>query len=372
MLLGKGSYGEVTIRDGKAVKKFVKWRHLIQEYTALKYLEDCDYIVKTKGVDFENLELYMELYDCSLRGWLGENVTERKRDEEKILYIIRCILMGLVELHDRGLAHGDLKPGNVLVRKSPIKAVLGDCGFVSVSKYAKVERTALTYRDPIIDKDLSHDMYSFGMCLLEMVGEIRLNRPPKSYDELQILIKNKVKDKKYKSILLSLLNGDKAKRPTAREILYSVYKVDPDRWTITYTPSIYGSSAYTSRNSANIKYPRVTGDIPEEHKKYIVCTMKSLGAKYCINRTKKGYGAVWSYIENNRVIYEKYPIHIGVTLMILCSLFGSKKFFGGDDIKELCGGNININMIYIVLRDLLHDKTFVKLLLYPDPHKISA
>jgi hypothetical protein len=38
MILGSGSYGQVIVRDGKAVKKFSKLSHLIQEYMALKYL----------------------------------------------------------------------------------------------------------------------------------------------------------------------------------------------------------------------------------------------------------------------------------------------------------------------------------------------
>lgn len=365
MLLGRGSYGEVSVRDGKAVKKFSKRRHLIQEFTALKYLEDCNYVVHSKGVDFENLELYMELYDCSLRKWLEDNEEERSNK----LIIIRDILLGLVELHDRELAHGDLKPGNVLIRKTPLKAVLGDCGFVSVAKYAKVEKTAPTYRDPNVGHDSGHDMYSFGMCLLEMVGEVRLNRPPKSYEELQILIANKIKDKKHKKILSCLLGGDKSKRPTARDVLIDMFDIDPKKWHLKYSPSIYSSSEYTSRKKITSKYPRVIPTISHEHKTFIAHTMKNLGKKFGINRTKKGFGAVWAFVENNEIDFEKYPIYIGVTLMVLCSLFGSNKFYGGDDIKELTNGKSTISDIYYVLTEILQDKTYVNLLLYPDPHK---
>ena len=104
MFLGKGSYGEVTVKNGVAVKKFIKLSHLIQEYMALYYLRDCKHIVRVVDVNFEDLELSMELYDYSLRKYLEDN------DKPEVMKILHGILLGLVELHDRGLVHGDIKP----------------------------------------------------------------------------------------------------------------------------------------------------------------------------------------------------------------------------------------------------------------------
>ena len=165
--LGHGSYGEVFKVDGKAVKSFSKVSHLIQEYVALKYLENCKYIVHTSGLDLQELKLYMVLYDSSLRKWIEDS--KKDRDGvlfEEIIKIIHDILLGLIELHDRSLAHGDLKPSNILVRNNPLGAVLGDCGFVSIAKYAKVERTAAIYRDPVIDEDVPSPPYVPGVLLV--------------------------------------------------------------------------------------------------------------------------------------------------------------------------------------------------------------
>ena len=80
--LGQGSYGEVVARNGQAVKKFSKLSHLVQEYVALRYLQDCQYVVRPISIDVDSLELSMELYDCSLRRWLEDN---RCRDHSNLV-----------------------------------------------------------------------------------------------------------------------------------------------------------------------------------------------------------------------------------------------------------------------------------------------
>ena len=70
MYLGKGTYGYVVKHNNVAKKTFKHLAHIVQEYCALKYLENCEYVVKVKGVDFSKLELDMELYDMSLRDWI--------------------------------------------------------------------------------------------------------------------------------------------------------------------------------------------------------------------------------------------------------------------------------------------------------------
>src|SRR5579872_5242708 len=90
-----------------------KMAHLIQEYMAGVYLSDASHVVRIKSVDFKKLELSMELHDMSLRGWLEKN--DNNPCFETRMGILKDIVIGLVELHERGLVHGDLKPGNILV-----------------------------------------------------------------------------------------------------------------------------------------------------------------------------------------------------------------------------------------------------------------
>jgi serine/threonine protein kinase len=344
-IIGKGSYGEVTIRDGKAVKKFSKLSHLIQEYTALKYLNDCQYIVKDAGANFAKLELYMDLYDCSLRNWLEDN---EKADKHDLMKITHDIIYGLVELHDRCLSHADLKPGNILVRKHPLGVVLGDCGFVSIAKYAKVDRTAAIYRDINIEFTQKHDIFSLGICLLEIHGNIRLNRQPKTYNELKDVIENKIHDPLLNKIIYNCLREDKTGRPTAKTLLYRLFHEKPTSWLKPDLIPI--NDSYT---------------ISRDHRLHIRATMKEASSQFGIYRTKKGFGAILSYLETHTIESDKYALFSAVTLMILSALFGSSGF-NERAVIELCEHKYHTTTVHNILNDLLCDRLFIGMLLYPD------
>lgn len=353
--LGRGTYGEVSVVDGKAMKKFSQLSHLIQEYIALRYLNDCQYVVHSKGVNFENLELYMELYDCSLKNWLDEQRNKGGVKRKDAMIIIRDILMGLVELHDRNLAHGDLKPGNILVTKSPLKAVLGDCGFVSVAKYAKVERTAAIYRDPVVDSDYKHDMFSFGICFLEIVADIKINRQA-SYEELKNIVKHKVTDPEYRKIIYNLVNSDKDRRPTARALLYRLFKLNPTRW-VRYSSVASCMSEFRSRTCHSML--ENSGELGEIRK-----LMKSITYDNEIYRGKKGYGALVVHVKERQIPKKLYKLYAAVTLMILSATFG-RSGFRQHQVMLMCESKYTMKMIYEALNDMLSSDRFIKILLSP-------
>lgn len=343
-ILGKGSYGAVTVRDGKAVKKFSKLSHLIQEYIALQYLRECKYIVHSRGVDFSNLELHMELYDCSLRQWL-ENLANKNMAPtmDQISVITLHVLRGLVELHDRSLAHGDLKPGNILVKTNPLAAVIGDCGFVSIAKYAKVDRTAAVYRDPIVNHNSSHDMFSFGVCLLELITNIRITRQP-TYEQLKHIIREKVDDEDYKKILYNLLHEDKDRRPTARQLLNKLFGENPPIWRKPLIPDM--------------------SDKASDERRYIRKLMKITSLELNINRPKKGYGALKTYLDKHNINSSQCRVYVAVTLMILSATFG-KSGFRQLEAYKFCENKVSYEAIYRVLEDLLSDSLFLDILLAP-------
>jgi len=362
-ILGQGSYGEVFARNGKAVKKFSKLSHLIQEYMALKYLDDCDYVVHAKGVEFSNLELHMELYDSSLRKWLEDQPSSYKN--KHIMTVLRDILRGLAELHDRGLAHGDLKPGNILVRHRPLKAVLGDCGFVSIAKYAKVDRTAAIYRDPKISHDCMHDMFSFGICFLEMTAEIKINRQA-SYEELKQVIRSKITDSEHRKIIYNLLHNDRDRRPSARSLLIRLFNEDPPVWN----PENYNTDLVRISNiihdpiSNDYEVPDSNQIVSLEDRKFIRGLMKITSYKFDINRSKKGYGTLLIYINNNDISREHYKLYTAITLMILSSIFG-KSGFREQEVLELCEHEYKLSTIYKILDAMISDQQFTNILLSP-------
>ncbi len=340
-VLGKGAYGEVCLKNGNAVKQFDGLRHLISEYTALKYLSDCKHIVKVENVDFDNLQMEMELYDCNLKTWLSKN---KHKDMELKNIIIHDILYGLIELHDRGLCHGDLKPGNILIRNEPLKAVLGDCGFVSISKYTKTNLTTKNYRDPVYEKTSAHDMFSFGICLYELVTNKRIFTK-NSYIEYNKIVKKYVKDPFYYEIISSLLDEDKNTRPTSRDVMMKLFDKVPDIFI---------------QQDIN-KYD---GNISKSESESIRDIIKVIGHQNKINRTTQGYVAILNFLNKYDIDPKLYTIYSLITLMILSSIFG-KSGFNDEKCLALCCSykKISKQIFHDIIYELLFNMDYISILL---------
>jgi serine/threonine protein kinase len=341
LILGKGAYGEVFLKNGNAVKQFDGLRHLIQEYTALKYLSDCKYIVNVKNVDYNNLQIEMELYDCNLKTWLFKNKNADVKLKDKIIH---DILSGLIELHDRGLCHGDLKPGNILIQNEPLKAVLGDCGFVSISKYTKTNLTTKNYRDPIYERTSAHDMFSFGICLYEFVTNKRLLNK-NSYEEYHKVVKKYVNDSFYLEIILSLLNEDKSKRPTSRELMVKLFNKNADILILQ------DMNKYDGRLSKN-----ETESIRD--------IIQVIAYQNKINRSRQGCLAVSSFLNKFNIKSEFHIAYTLITLMILSSIFG-KTGFNDEKCLSLCCAykKISKQTFHDIINELLSDIEYISILL---------
>lgn len=305
MQLGKGSYGVVTKYKSRARKTFKQLKSLIQEYAALQYLAHCDYVVHCIDVNFHKLYLDMELYDMSLRTYLEK---EKKNNEEEKHIIVRNILFGMVELQDLGLSHSDIKPGNILIQKNPFKAVLGDCGFVSLYEYAKQQRTAPAYRDLEIVNDDKHDIYSFAITYMEIMYNIQPN-DYKNYKEIYYTIDHYV-PKTQQHYMKKLVCHDRTKRPDARSILNTLYSLTPTINTIILPKYKY-------------------------HHKIIYPLIKKHSEQLNIRRCKSGYYALSYYIHKFHVEEREYPYYIAAMLIILAAMFANKAE-RMDDIMRHC------------------------------------
>jgi len=348
--LGEGAYGSVVKQQNLAVKKFQKLSHIIQEHTALIYLNDCKYIVHGKGVNYDKLELSMDLYDMSLRKWISNNgcpcpECSKTNHYDKILHDILC---GLVELQDRGLSHSDLKPGNILIIQDPFKVVLGDCGFVSIAKYSKQQRTAQSHRDLIVENDDKHDMFSFGVIMLELLYHVKPT-VREAYKEYQTIIKKKVKNKIHHDLLKKLLCENREERPCAREVLNLLYHEEPKKYEIGHFNDQIIKELNNIYDKTKLK----------NYKLIIKHNQKELN----INRTLAGYNAFLIYIYNHNIDIKQLDYYFVATLCILSSLFNTKSACI-DSIIENCKIKISKRRLNQVIYELTNDVNFVNALFY--------
>ena len=362
-VLGQGSYGQVVERNGYAVKRFDKISYVIQEFMALSYIADCPHILHCAKVDFARQELHLDLWEGSLRAWLethppypnSPTYAAANGLRQQTLYMFaRDTILGLIELHDRGLAHGDLKPSNILVQTQPsVKAVLGDCGFVSIAKYTKVDRTASAYRDPLIVRDTAHDLFSLGVCLIEMLGGARSTRSfapsdtssaAVSYAEAQRLAQS-VPHPQMRGLVMRLLSEDRSVRPTARMVLRELFGEEAHPYVL---PSI------VARSSLNVQV---------EKKRPVRVFIKRMKSDWKIRRTKRGYAVLCAYFARHKLDERAQLLYAGAMLVILSSLFGESGFRLRQAADTL---GVEIEELYGPLTNLISEREWcVNILLLP-------
>ncbi|GAB0490024.1 hypothetical protein MMPV_001253 [Pyropia vietnamensis] len=161
-LLARGSYGVVARATDRATKQAVAIkkvhaafdtvadaRHLVREVRLLRHLRhqhvlpllDVDAPVEYKT--WADVYLVMPLLDTDLEVLLSAVAAGRRKDlsDHQKRAIFYQILLAVAYLHSAGVAHRDIKPGNVLLSKSA-HVMLGDLG---LARYiAPGEDTGLT------------------------------------------------------------------------------------------------------------------------------------------------------------------------------------------------------------------------------------
>ncbi len=311
--LGAGSYGEVRKKGGNAVKKFSKETHLIAEYCAMRQLDSCKYVVHAIDYNLEKLELTMELYN---RGSLRQYLREYNVTDNEVKLILRDILRGLIEVHSNGLAHGDLRPSNILINDDGsgkgIRAALGDLGFVSLAPYAKCERTAASHRDWVVKRGTWHDMFSFGIILLELLGGVRLDNQ-KNYEELIALTKRAIKCKETQNLILRLLSPQHEKRPSAIDCLRFLFNQ-------TYAPYII----------PKVRLARLLNEADNElaskdrRLMYISENIHQMCQKYEVNCYHRGKRALAIFFNREKKARRHYKFYSVIMVMLLSGVFGTK------------------------------------------------
>lgn len=305
--IGHGAFGAVYAdKDkGRAIKHFDKIPYLIQEYAALKYLRDCNFVVKPINVNLATMDLYMDLYDGNLKDWINKNRDTNPEFKPKLMSLIKDILYGLIELHDRNLIHGDIKPNNILIRSRPLKAVLGDCGFVTISKYVPVHKTCAVYRDPTLNNTLhmSHDVFSLGVCLYDILTGNRVLQQL-TYAQLRKMVRDDMTDSKQRDLVLRMISENKSERPSVRQILKELFNE-----TLPVPVLNFPSISY--------EYEKLPDNQKRVYNRFV-----DYHTQYNLARNRAGFQIFLHCVSRFNLTPSQYEIYIRAIAIILTSCFG--------------------------------------------------
>lgn len=383
VFLGEGTYGKVKKTGSVATKSFVLLHSLIQEYAAGRYLFDCDRVVKVLEVDFNHQTIKMELFQGSARKW---NPSDKSIQQK--MHFVRETIKGLICLHDLGIVHGDLNPGNILVNwnsKGDItKLVMGDLGFVAPKRYSKVRYTAPLYRDENFEPTFEHDIYSLGVIMVELFGDSiprKVRKHPK--DKVKYVLEDiipyakKIKDQKLRELTFRMISNDKSERPTARYLLVHLFDERVELMTHPGFPKRSNPDGIiTSEKQSNlIKIFRTYSEMVSSEQSELVpekvskdqsvqrstSDKKRNELKFEIKRTKLGYLACMNHIIDHKISSNNHIVYVAATLMILSSIFGELGF-GIEEAKLLAKSSDRT--IFKALEELLNSSKFLKSIFY--------
>ena len=217
--IGKGGYGNVYLENGvvkKVFKEGIDYNSIITEIVASTFFHDNKYVLKIKNFDIKEkwhtTDYYIGTFKTFMRNTMNDTL------EEKITHM-KSLIYAISTLHNKGIIHGDLKPSNVLYNGEYF--VIGDLGFTCPPKYSKCARTAKTFREPIINYDYSHDIYSLGIIMLMYFTDIKLNKLHSNSEKIHFC--SRIENHKIKNLVISCLNENGSHRPNINDIYFILY-----------------------------------------------------------------------------------------------------------------------------------------------------
>ncbi|CAK58018.1 unnamed protein product (macronuclear) [Paramecium tetraurelia] len=143
------------------------------------------YIIKVYEcyIDEQTEALFLVMEYSNLRS-LEEVMRHTKLTEEQIKILIRHILLALQHIHERGVAHRDLKPDNILIDQNSLDIKIIDFGvsrrfkkyngreFIDVDMWTRTGNVYYTAPEILIGGGYNEkvDLWSLGVCLFRILS----------------------------------------------------------------------------------------------------------------------------------------------------------------------------------------------------------
>ncbi|KRX04147.1 Protein kinase-like domain [Pseudocohnilembus persalinus] len=220
-ILGEGSSGTVfnVINRNNLIQyavKVVSKAQLLKEENSLEAIQQeiqlmkeitSDYIIKLHQVFEDSVNIYLVI-DIFNGGTLQSRLEQKKNDFniDDIQVIMKQIIQGIIDLHDKKIMHRDIKPDNILFKSnSSLQLVICDLGLATkweMSKYLfqNVGTPGYVAPEVYISQNQYHgicDIYSCGVVLYQLLFN---DLPFKGESVEQIIQKNKVSNIDYNQI----------------------------------------------------------------------------------------------------------------------------------------------------------------------------
>ncbi|XP_021280806.1 wee1-like protein kinase isoform X2 [Herrania umbratica] len=196
-------------------------RKALMEVQALGALGSHENIVGYYSSWFENEQLYiqMELCDCSL----SRNTSSQLFTEGEVLRALLQIAKALECMHERGIAHLDVKPENIYVKNGVYK--LGDFGCATLlNKSLPIEEGDARYMSQeILNENYDHldkvDIFSLGVTIYELIRGSPLPESGHQFlreGKLPLLPGHSLQ---FQNLLKVMVDQDPVRRPSAKELI---------------------------------------------------------------------------------------------------------------------------------------------------------
>lgn len=192
----------------------------VQALAALGYHEN---IVGYYTSWFENEQLYIQMEICDHS--LSVNKGSELLAEGQVLEVLYQVANALRFIHEKGIAHLDLKPDNIYVKNGVYK--LGDfgCATLTDSSLPIEEGDARYMPQEILNENYDHldkvDIFSLGVSIYQL---IRKSPMPESGCHILNLKEGKLPllpghSLQFQNLLKAMIDPDPVKRPSARELV---------------------------------------------------------------------------------------------------------------------------------------------------------
>ncbi|GLT42477.1 hypothetical protein SLA2020_164730 [Shorea laevis] len=193
----------------------------LMEVQALGALGSHENIVAYYSSWFENEQLYIQMELCDYS--LSRNKASQLFTEGKLLKVLFQIAKALQYIHERGIAHLDIKPENIYVKNGVYK--LGDFGCATLlNKSLGIEEGDARYMpQEILNENYDRldkvDVFSLGAAIYELIRQ-----SPFSESGAQFLRDGKLPllpghSLQFQNLLKVMVDRDPARRPSAKEIV---------------------------------------------------------------------------------------------------------------------------------------------------------